>query len=197
MQFNGANINENIDLSANGSRLRFIRDVANITMDLNGVETVNVNALGGADTITVNDLTGTDVTAGQHRPRRYRRRRRWAGRQRHRQRHQRRRRDHRQPATAGGVAVIGLLAQRQHHRRRTGQRHARPSTPSPATTWSKPPAWIADAIRLTANGGDGDDVLIGGDGDDTLLGGAGDDVLIGGPGHDILDGGTGDNILIQ
>ena len=41
---------------------RFTRDVGNITMDLNGVETVNVNALGGADTVTVNDLTGTDVT---------------------------------------------------------------------------------------------------------------------------------------
>ena len=31
-------------------------------MDLNGVETVDLNALGGADTITVNDLSGTDVT---------------------------------------------------------------------------------------------------------------------------------------
>ncbi len=30
-------------------------------MDLNNVETVDVNALGGADTITVNDLTGTAV----------------------------------------------------------------------------------------------------------------------------------------
>jgi hypothetical protein len=28
-------------------------------MDLNGVEQVNVVALGGADTITVGDLTGT------------------------------------------------------------------------------------------------------------------------------------------
>jgi Ca2+-binding RTX toxin-like protein len=52
-------------------------------------------------------------------------------------------------------------------------------------------------MLLTANGGDGDDVLIGSAGDDTLTGGAGDDVLIGGPGFDILDGGTGDNILIQ
>ena len=36
--FNGANINEKIDISANGGRVRFTRDVANITMDLNGVE---------------------------------------------------------------------------------------------------------------------------------------------------------------
>ena len=55
----------------------------------------------------------------------------------------------------------------------------------------------AGAIQLTADGGDGDDVLIGRAGNDTLLGGAGDDVLIGGPGQDILDGGPGNNILIQ
>ena len=63
MVFNGANVNERIDLSANGPRLRLFRDVGAITMDTNGVETVNVNALGGADTITVNDLTGTGVTS--------------------------------------------------------------------------------------------------------------------------------------
>ena len=55
----------------------------------------------------------------------------------------------------------------------------------------------ADSILLTADGGDGSDVLIGGAGADTLLGGAGDDVLIGGPGADILDGGTGDNVVIN
>ena len=32
-------------------------------MDLNGVEEVQLAALGGADTITVNDLTGTDLKA--------------------------------------------------------------------------------------------------------------------------------------
>ena len=61
LQFNGANVNENINLSANGSRLRLVRDVGNVTMDVNGVEQVNVAALGGADTLTVNDLSGTDV----------------------------------------------------------------------------------------------------------------------------------------
>ena len=61
MRFNGANVSEHIDLSANGSRLRFTRDIANITMDIGGVEIVNFRALGGADTITVNDLAGTGV----------------------------------------------------------------------------------------------------------------------------------------
>jgi Ca2+-binding RTX toxin-like protein len=55
----------------------------------------------------------------------------------------------------------------------------------------------AGAIQFTADGGDGNDVLIGSQGNDTLLGGAGDDVLIGGPGQDVLDGGPGNNILIQ
>ena len=62
MIFNGANIAENISLSANGNRLRFFRDVANITMDTNGVENVNLNTLGGADNITFNDLSATSVT---------------------------------------------------------------------------------------------------------------------------------------
>ena len=61
MLFNGANVSEQIDISANGRRVRFTRDVANIVMDLNGVEGIDVNAFGGADTMTVNDLTGTDL----------------------------------------------------------------------------------------------------------------------------------------
>jgi Ca2+-binding RTX toxin-like protein len=60
--FNGANINEKIDLSANGTRLRLTRDIASITMDVDGVQTVDINASGGADTLTVNDLTGTAVS---------------------------------------------------------------------------------------------------------------------------------------
>jgi Ca2+-binding RTX toxin-like protein len=63
MLFNGANVNEKVDLSANGNRLRFFRDIANITMDTDGVETVDFNALGGADLVTVNDLRGTDVSS--------------------------------------------------------------------------------------------------------------------------------------
>ncbi|HET9013706.1 MAG TPA: hypothetical protein VFN38_17905, partial [Gemmatimonadaceae bacterium] len=55
----------------------------------------------------------------------------------------------------------------------------------------------AGGILLTADGGDGSDVLIGSDGNDVLLGGAGDDVLLGGLGIDVLDGGDGDDIEIQ
>jgi Ca2+-binding RTX toxin-like protein len=61
LDFAGSNANENIDVSANGQRVRFFRDVGNIVMDLNGVEGIAFHALGGADTITANDLTGTDA----------------------------------------------------------------------------------------------------------------------------------------
>ena len=63
MVFNGANIDENMDVSANGGRVRFTRDVAAITMDLNDVESIVAKALGGADNLVVNDLSGTDVTS--------------------------------------------------------------------------------------------------------------------------------------
>jgi Ca2+-binding RTX toxin-like protein len=63
MVFNGAAAAEQVDVSANGSRLRFFRNPGNITMDTASVETVDFNALGGTDTITVNDLTGTGVAS--------------------------------------------------------------------------------------------------------------------------------------
>jgi Ca2+-binding RTX toxin-like protein len=63
MRFNGANVSEQVDLSANGKRLKFFRVQGNVTMDTAGVERVDFNALGGADLVTVNDLRGTDVKA--------------------------------------------------------------------------------------------------------------------------------------
>lgn len=195
MIFNGANIGENINISANGQRLRFTRDVANIVMDADGVERVDFNALGGADNIIIGDLSATAVTevnlnlsaiggVGDG-----------------------------QPDTvtvngtsgddvivaqgnATGVVLIGLSAQINI----TGAEAANDRLVVNAQDGDDvvmADGLTADAIQLIADGGNGDDVLIGGDGADTLRGGAGDDVLIGGPGNDLLDGGIGDNILIQ
>jgi hypothetical protein len=61
MLFNGAGVAENFDISANGSRVRFFRNVASITMDLDDVEKILTQALGGVDNAVVNDLTGTDL----------------------------------------------------------------------------------------------------------------------------------------
>jgi Ca2+-binding RTX toxin-like protein len=197
LQFNGANIAEKIDLSANGSRLRLSRDVANITMDVNGVERVNVAALGGADTLTVNDLTGTGVTQVNL--------------------------DLASPpgsgtgdgaadtvlvnGTAGndviavagdasGVTIAGLAAT-VHVTGAEADKDQLAINALAGDDVVQASGLTAGAIGLVADGGDGNDVLIGGQGNDVLRGGAGDDILIGGPGQDVLDGGAGNNTLFQ
>src|SRR5262245_58848300 len=62
MQFNGANIAERFEISANGGRILFTRDIGTVVMDVDDTEPVNVRALGAADSITVNNLAGTDLT---------------------------------------------------------------------------------------------------------------------------------------
>jgi Ca2+-binding RTX toxin-like protein len=197
LQFNGANVAEKMDLSANGSRLRFTRDIGNVTMDVNGVEQVNVVALGGADTITVGDLKGTGVTdvnidlsappgsgtgdgaadtvivngtAGN---------------------------DVILVAGSAGSADVSGLAARVHIRGAEPANDRLIVLAGAGDDVVQASGLAANTIQLTADGGDGDDVLIGGAGNDVLLGGAGDDILIGGPGQDVLDGGTGSNVLIQ
>lgn len=195
MIFNGANIDEKIDLSANGSRLRLTRDIGSVTMDVNAVETVNVNALGGADTITVNDLSGVGValvnvdlagagsvgdgqadkvivngTAGDDTAV--------------------------VNGDASGVSVLGLSAQVNIFHAESANDLLIVSALA-GDDVIEASGLAAGAIGLTEDGGDGDDDLVGSDGDDKLVGGAGDDVLLGGLGLDVLDGGPGDNILIQ
>ena len=63
MAFNGSNANERMEVSANGGRVRFTRDVGNIVMDLNDVETIDAKAFAGADNLVVDDLSGTDVVS--------------------------------------------------------------------------------------------------------------------------------------
>src|SRR4051794_19180825 len=61
LAFTGSDLNEVMSLSANGGNAVLLRDLGNIRMDLDGVENVDVAALGGADTVTVNNLEDTDV----------------------------------------------------------------------------------------------------------------------------------------
>jgi Ca2+-binding RTX toxin-like protein len=194
LRFNGANIGENIDISANGGRVSFFRNIANVNMDLNEVERIDFNALGGDDIITVNDLSGTDATEvnlnleaaigipsgadtvivnGTNSA------------------------DTVQVTGSGTTTAVTGLAVVVNI---TGAEAAQDGLTVNALGGNDvvdASGLGADAIQLTADGGNGDDVLTGGDGNDTLRGGAGDDVLIGGPGVDILDGGPGNNTLIQ
>jgi Ca2+-binding RTX toxin-like protein len=61
LDFNGSNIGEIFEASANGNRVRFTRNIASIVMDLNDVEAISLRTFGGIDQVTVGDLAGTDV----------------------------------------------------------------------------------------------------------------------------------------
>ena len=138
------------------ARVRFTRNIGNIVMDLNDVETLDLNALGGADMLTVNDLAGTDLTSlnvdlastlgGSHRRR--------AGGHRHRQRHQRRRHHHRD---ASRRPVAGQRPGGQRARRGTSKRRLTPSAfrAWAATTSLTPPAVGAGGPLLVLDGGVG------------------------------------------
>ena len=193
LRFNGANIGEKIDISANGSRARLTRDIGTVTMDLNGVERIEVNALDDADTITVNDLTGTGVSQvaidlGA------------------------------QPGSSGGDGAADTIVINATN----GDDVISVTNNNDVITVSGLPEEVTisnfeandrivinglggdDVISasgltgmlLTANGDDGDDILVGSPGNDTLTGGNGDDVLLGGGGQDVLDGGPGNNVVI-
>jgi Ca2+-binding RTX toxin-like protein len=195
LDFNGANVAENIDIAANGGRVLFTRDIANVVMDLNDVETVSFDALGGADNIVINDLSGTDATKV----------------------------DVNLAGTLGSsagdgaadtividgtngddviqivqngstVTVLGLATEVTISNFDIGDRLVINGLGGDDVVEA---SGLGLGLLLTANGGDGDDILVGGNGDDTLNGEAGDDVLVGGPGTDMLDGGAGDNVVIQ
>jgi Ca2+-binding RTX toxin-like protein len=53
MLFNGSAGAEIFEASANGGRLRFTRNLGNIVMDLDDVETIDLNALGNTDTTNI------------------------------------------------------------------------------------------------------------------------------------------------
>ena len=195
MLFNGSAGNERMEASANGGRVRFTRDLANIVMDLDDVEAIRANLLGGTDLLTVNDLSGTDVNDVVS--------------------------DLAAPGGGDDVAADNVVANATNDDdavivNGSGQNVQVAGLPARVSVLGgiagsdrltvnalagddvvDASGLAASALLLTANGDEGDDVLIGGNGPDTLLGGAGDDVLIGGPGNDVLDGEAGDNVVLQ
>ena len=197
MLFNGANIAENFDVSANGQRVRFLRNVGSITMDMDGVEKLALAARGGNDNVVVNDVTGTALTEI----------------------------DSDLTGTPGSgvgdgaadnVTVVGtqgndvaVVAGAGSSIQMVGLATNVNITGAEATNDRLTVSAVAGddvvdasgiaagSMQLTLQMGDGNDVGIGGAGDDTIIGGAGDDVLIGGDGVDTLDGGPGDDTLID
>ena len=196
MLFNGSALNEVFTTSANGERVRFTRSAANITMDVNDLEKIDVRALGGADSVVVNDLSGTglgEVKADLS-------------------------------AAVGGASGDNAIDSVTMHGT-NGDDVAVLASQGPdtqianlSTTVTVAFAEAHDTVAVATNAGDdvvdatgvtagsigvfvdggaGNDILVGSDGNDVLNGGDGDDVLIGGPGVDTLIGGNGNDIIID
>lgn len=191
--FNGSEWAETITIAASGGNARILRNVGNTNLTLNDLERVDVQALSGPDTIVVQDLSTTDVAAvnldltaagaGDQRV------------------------DNvvvwgtaghdiiTASATSAGVEISGLRALVTIRGAEAADRLLARGLAGDDVIDAA--LLGAASLLFTADGGDGNDILMGGNGDDTLLGGRGDDVLIGNAGNDHLDGGAGDNILLQ
>lgn len=59
LDFNGAAVAENMSLSAEGRNAVFLRNIGVIRMDMDDVESLDLDALAGADSITIGDMSGT------------------------------------------------------------------------------------------------------------------------------------------
>ncbi len=187
--FNGAAAAENFDLSANGNRLKLFRNVANITMDVDDTERVDLRALGGTDNTVVNDLSATDVknialdlatdgavdtttingTAGND--------------------------SITIAPNAGAVDVTGLGAAVKIERSEAANDLLNVNGLDGNDTISGA-AGLAALIKLTIDGGAGNDTINGGDGAESLIGGDGNDSIDGNGGADVALMGAGDDTFV-
>jgi Ca2+-binding RTX toxin-like protein len=193
--FNGSSGAEIFEASNNGGRLRFTRNLASIVMDVNDLELVDLNALGNTDTLITNDLSGTEVV----------------------------RVDADLAGTLGGTtgdavadtvivnatdgddvvdvvgggtsaSVLGLSTQVNI----TNSEGANDSLVvntlggDDSVTATTLPAGV---IKLTVDGGAGDDSLLGSQGADVFLGGAGADLAFGDNGNDLALLGAGEDVF--
>jgi Ca2+-binding RTX toxin-like protein len=196
MAFNGSAATEQFRLSPNGSHARFTRDVGAITMDLVGLEQVDVASVGGNDTLTVDDLTGTDVrmvnndlaeTLGGTTP--------GTGSAQTIVNATDRNDDLVVTGSAGAAQVSGLTAQ-------VNVVHADPTRDQlgifalGGDDRIDASALHADALKLGVDGGTGNDTILGGAGADVLRGGDGNDVIDGNQGADIALLGAGDDRFV-
>jgi len=198
LRFNGAGTAENFDVSANGERVRFFRDVADITMDLNDTEFIDVQALGGNDNAVLNDTTGTDLKSvaldledaigggrgdgaadsvtvnGTNDPD-----------------------DIQITATGTVVEVIGAPVAVQIDHSEAANDTLTVDGLGGADTITAGPG-LAALIQLVINGGTEVDVLTGGDGNDRIVGQQQNDSMFGGAGNDTLVWNPGDaNDLVE
>ncbi len=190
--FNGSADSEVLDLAARGSRLRLTRNVGAVAMDLGDIELLRANPLGGADTLNLHDTRGTALTDTQVDL----------------------------TGSLGGIGADGAhdaVTADGSGARDAVQATGQPGIASVAGLAARlriehadasddlalalgggddaldATAVTAPALRLTADGGAGNDALLGGQGADRLLGGDGNDAIDGGLGNDAALMGAGDD----
>jgi Ca2+-binding RTX toxin-like protein len=175
--------------------VRFTRDLGNIVMDLDGVEVIDLNTLGNTDTTIVNDLSGTDVVEININ----------------------------QAGTIGGnagdgqadvvivngtngndlidvvgagtsVSVIGLAA-RVNISNAEGTNDSLVINALGGADEVTATTLPAGVIKLTIDGGAGNDELLGSQGADVFLGGAGNDFIFGDNGNDLALMGANDDVF--
>lgn len=195
MRFNGSAGNETFTAFANGARMLFTRNIGNVVMDTDTLEVIELNALGGTDTLIVNDLSGTDVTEinvnlagtlngttgdsavdvvvanGRNE-------------------------DDNIQITASGtsVSVTGLAAA-LNISNAEGANDQLVINAQDGDDTIVATSVAANTIKLTLDGGSGDDRMFGSQGGDIFLGGAGDDFVFGGGGDDIAFLGEGGDLF--
>jgi Ca2+-binding RTX toxin-like protein len=195
--FIGAGVAESFDVSANGERVRVVRDVADITMDLNDTEFIDVQALGGNDNAVLNDVSGTDLKSvafdleaaigggrgdgaadfvtvnGTNNPD-----------------------DIQITATGSAVDVNGAPVTVQIEHSEAANDKLTVNGLGGADTITGGPD-LAALIQLVINGGTEVDVLTGGDGNDRIAGQQQNDSMFGGAGNDTLvwDPGDGNDLV--
>jgi Ca2+-binding RTX toxin-like protein len=174
MVFNGSAGNEVFAVTAEGTGFDFTRDLGNIVMDAEQIESLTLNGLGGNDTATVGNLTGVaDLTAisllmGDG--------------------------DDTVNASAQANAAIALTID--------GGGGNDNLTGSPNADTITGGAGNDTIVGLggidVIDGGDDDDTITGGPGNETQLGGAGNDTFIWNPGDgsDTLLGGAGIDTMV-
>ena len=196
LRINGNGASENFELSSVDGAGQLTRSIGSVTTTFDGVEAIRISANGGSDEVVVNDLTGSDIRVVELAL----------------------------SGAIGGttttdsgrdivvtnatgaselISVIGEGASALVSGLSATVSIAQVDAQDELVVNGMDGHDVIDAsritrpaIRLTLDGGSGDDHIIGSSNADVLLAGSGDDTAVGGRGDDVVLLGEGDDTLV-